>query len=89
MVGEKKLLNDQEMGDFIQNGYVTLQTDLPASFHYNVYQKVEEMFENHGNLGNNILPLVPDIQKIFDHPVVHGAMTSILGQNYVMHPHRY
>ncbi|HIO47558.1 TPA: phytanoyl-CoA dioxygenase [Candidatus Poribacteria bacterium] len=89
MVGEKKLLNDQEMRDFIQNGYVTLKTDLPASFHNNVYQKVEEMFEDHGNLGNNILPLVPDMQKVFDHPVVHGAMTSILGPNYVMHPHRY
>ena len=89
MVGEEKLLNDQEMRDFIQNGYVTLKTDLPASFHNNVYQKVEEMFEDHGNLGNNILPLVPDMQKVFDHPVVHGAMTSILGPNYVMHPHRY
>ena len=89
MVSEKKLLNDQEMRNFIQNGYVTLQTDLPASFHGNVYKKVEEMFEDHGNLGNNILPLIPDIQKIFDRPVVHGAMTSILGPNYVMHPHRY
>ncbi len=89
MVGEKKLLNDKEMEDFIKNGYVTLQSDLPASFHSNIYKKVEEMFEKHGNLGNNILPLVPDIQKIFDQPIVHGAMTSILGPNYVMHPHRY
>jgi hypothetical protein len=89
MTDKKYRLNDAQMRDFIQNGYVKLQPDLPAGFHEKVYQKIEEMFETHGNLGNNILPLIPDIQHVFDHPAVHGAMTSVMGENYVMHPHRY
>jgi hypothetical protein len=45
------------------------------------------MFEGTGNLGNNVLPLIPEIQEIFDHPLVHGAMQGVLGENYAMHSH--
>ncbi len=89
MVDRKYLLDDKGMRDFIVNGYVKLQTDFPPSFHEKIYQHIEEMFEKQGNLGNNILPLIPEIQQVFSHPAVHGAMTSVLGSNYVMHPHRY
>ena len=89
MIDKEYLLDDDAMRNFIINGYVKVQADFPAQFHENVYQQIEEMFEKHGNLGNNILPLIPEIQDVLSHPVVHGAMTSILGQNYVLHPHRY
>jgi hypothetical protein len=89
MVGKKHLLDDKGMRHFIINGYVKVQTDFPDSFHEKIYRRIEEMFENVGNLGNNILPLVPEIQAVFSHPVVHGVLTSVLGPNYVMHPHRY
>ena len=89
MVDEKYLLDDKGMRDFIVNGYVKLETDFPPSFHEKIHQHVEQMFEKQGNLGNNILPLIPEIQQVFSHPTVHGAMTSVLGPNYVMHPHRY
>ncbi|RKU37637.1 phytanoyl-CoA dioxygenase, partial [Candidatus Poribacteria bacterium] len=59
------------------------------SFHEDIYNQLEHMFAQTGNLGNNVLPLIPDIQAVFAHPVVHGAMQGVLGQNYVMHPHRY
>jgi hypothetical protein len=55
----------------------------------NVYQQLDAMFEGTGNLGNNVLPLIPEIQEIFDHPLVHGAMQGVLGENYAMHSHRY
>lgn len=89
MVDQEYLLDDDAMRNFIINGYVKVQTDFPAAFHENVYQQIEDMFETHGNLGNNILPLIPEIQEVLSHPVVHGAMTSVLGPNYVLHPHRY
>ena len=82
-------LTDQEMRDFIINGYVKVKTDFPPSFHENVYEQLDAMFEQTGNLGNNVLPLIPEIQEIFDHPVVHGAMQGVLGSDYVMHSHRY
>ncbi len=82
-------LTDEEMRDFIINGYVKIKTDFPPSFHENVRQQLDVMFEETGNLGNNVLPLIPEIQEIFDHPTVHGAMQGVLGENYVMHSHRY
>ena len=82
-------LTDEEMRDFIVNGYVKVQTDFPPSFHQNVYEQLEAMFEQTGNLGNNVLPLIPEIQEIFDHPTVHGAMQGVLGSDYVMHSHRF
>lgn len=82
-------LTGQEMQDFIINGYVKVKTDFPPSFHEDIYNKLEQMFAQTGNLGNNVLPLIPEIQAVFDHPIVHGAMQGVLGPNYVMHPHRY
>ena len=82
-------LTDEEMRDFIVNGYVKIKTDFPPSFHDNIRQQLDTMFEGTGNLGNNVLPLIPEIQEIFDHPTVHGAMQGVLGENYAMHSHRY
>ena len=82
-------LTDTEMRDFIINGYVKIKTDFSPSFHENIRQQLDTMFEVTGNLGNNVLPLIPEIQEIFDHPIVHGAMQGVLGENYVMHSHRY
>ena len=82
-------LTDEQMRDFIINGYVKVKPDFPPNFHENIYEQLNAMFERTGNLGNNVLPLIPEMQEIFDHPVVHGAMQGVLGSDYVLHPHRY
>ena len=82
-------LTDEEMRDFIINGYVKVKTDFSPSFHEKICQQLDSMFEVTGNLGNNLLPAIPEIQEVFDQPVVHGAMQGVLGSDYVMHPHRY
>ena len=82
-------LTDTQMRDFIVNGHLTIQTDLPRSFHETIYRKTQELTAKEGNLGNNILPRVPELQAVFEEPVVRGALTSILGENYVMHSHRH
>ena len=82
-------LTDAQMRDFIVNGYITIKTDLPRSVHETIYRKTQEYTEREGNLGNNILPRVPELQAVFEDPVVRGAFTSILGENYVMHSHRH
>ena len=89
MENQEYLLNDKEMRRFIIDGYIKVQPDFPASFHETIFQQVEDMFESQGNLGNNLLPLIPEIQQVFSDPAVHGALTSALGENYVMHSHRY
>ena len=47
------------------------------------------MFEDEGNPGNNILPRIPDIGRVFEHPAVAGALTSLLGPRYNLNPHRH
>ena len=89
MVDKAYLFNDEQMRHFIANGYVTLKTDFPATFHEAIYQKIEAVMEKEGNVGNNILPRIPEMQEVFDQPVVRGALTSVLGPDYIMHPHRH
>ena len=83
------LLNDTEMQDFIREGYIVLKPDLPTSYHTSIYKKIEEIIEKNGNPRNNLLPVVPELMELFDHPVVHGAMSSILGPDYFLNFHRH
>ena len=89
MLENRYLFNDNQMQDFIVNGYVTVKTDLPASFHEYIYNQLNSVVEEEGNPGNNVLPRIPEIQQVFDQPVIRGAFTSILGPDYIMHPHRH
>lgn len=89
MLDNRYLFNDNQIRDFIVNGYVTVKTNLPTSFHEYVYQQLNSVVENEGNPGNNVLPRIPEIQEVFDQPVIQGAFTSILGPDYIMHPHRH
>ena len=83
------LLSDAQMRHFIVNGYVTVTTALPAQFHEAIYEKTVSVFDKEGNPGNNLLPRIPEIQKILDDPNVSGALTSLLGADYYMQPHRH
>lgn len=83
------LLSDAQMRQFIVNGFVTVTTELPAQFHDAVYEKTVNVFDKEGNPGNNLLPRIPEIQSVFDDPNVSGALTSLLGPDYYMQPHRH
>ena len=83
------LLNDAQMRHFVVNGFVTVTTELPAQFHDAVYEKTVSVFDKEGNPGNNLLPRIPEIQQVFDDPNVSGALTSLLGPDYYMQPHRH
>ncbi len=82
-------LDDAAIQDFIVHGYTLIKADQPASFHQAIYDKIETVFGAEGNPGNNLLPRIPEIQEIFTSPSVDGALTSLLGPGYSMHPHRY
>ena len=89
MVDKRYLLNDDAMRDFIINGYVVVKPALPPEFHKSVFQETLGLIEKGEHLGNNLLlSKVTMLQQVFDDPAVHGALTSTLGQNYVMNQHR-
>ena len=89
MVDNTYLLTDEQMRHFIVNGYVIVNTDLPANFHDFIYEQTEIVFEKEGNPGNNLLPRIPEIQAVFDDKWVIGGLTSVLGEDYYMQPHRH
>ena len=87
---EPKLLTAEQVRTFLANGYLALQPDLPVDFHHEMYDRFVDLIgnDNDRNPGNNLLPLVPELQLVYDDPVIKGALTSVLGDGYMMHPHR-
>eukprot|EP01119_Soliformovum_irregulare_P019438 TRINITY_DN6148_c0_g1_i6.p1 TRINITY_DN6148_c0_g1~~TRINITY_DN6148_c0_g1_i6.p1 ORF type:complete len:571 (+),score=137.07 TRINITY_DN6148_c0_g1_i6:219-1715(+) len=84
-----KLLTDEQMGQFLVDGFLVIESDLPRSFHEALYTNAEVLKVRSNNPGNNVLPTLPALQQVFDSPSVKGALTSVLGKNYLMHPHRH
>ena len=89
MIDTTYLLSDKQMRDFIVNGYVIVKTDLARNFHDEIYKATNTVFEKEGNPGNNLLPRIPEIQRVFEDQTVRGALTSLLGADYYMQPHRH
>ena len=89
MVDTRYLLSDEQMREFLTHGFVRLKTELSDAVHQHIYERTEEVFEKEGNPGNNILPRVPELGRVFADPVVTGALQSVLGPDYVMHTHRH
>ena len=89
MADSIQLLSDEEVQRFIVDGCLTVQADYPPSFHAGIRDQIEAVFAEEGNPGNNILPRVPQIGRVFEHPNVQGALTSLLGPDYILNPHRH
>lgn len=88
---EPVLLDDDQVAHFLANGYLPLQPSLPAAYHDHVFETFLEIAgrDSDHDTGNNILPVVPEVHRLFDDPVVRGALNSVLGpDNYFLHPHR-
>lgn len=82
-------LTDDQMRSYLTEGYVLLQTQLPAALHAHIRDRCAEIFQTSGNPGNDILELNPAVNLIFSEPAVRGALASILGDDCFMHPHRH
>ena len=86
---EPVLLDDEQMRQFIANGYVVLRPSVPDSVHQVIDAKFDFVHEYEFNPGNNILPRIPELELILQSPEVRGALISVLGENYITHPHRF
>lgn len=83
------LLNDERMQSFVRNGYLTLDCGLSADFHRQLHEQIIELYATEGNPGNDILPRVPDLHSVLRSQPVQGALRSLLGPDYLVHPHRH
>lgn len=82
-------LNDEQMRRFICDGVVVLESGISASTHQKIFEKIQWSNTHEFNMGNNVLPRVPDLQKVLDAPAIQGAVQSVLGEDYILHPHRF
>ncbi|MBS4179393.1 HEAT repeat domain-containing protein [Lederbergia citrea] len=86
---EPVLLTDEQMQEFITRGYLVLKTDFSPDFHEKLMGKLNHVYNEEGNPGNNLLPRVPELQTVFNHPAIDGALQSVIGPHYLMHTHRH
>ena len=83
------LLTDEQMREFIVNGYLVFTPTVPEGTHETCYRKLNEIIDSEANPGNNVLPRVPEMRHILNSPEVRGSLISVLGPDYLEHPHRY
>ncbi len=88
-VQEEALLTDEQMRRFITDGYLILNAQVAEEIHRTIYDRLQWLTHQESNPGNNVLPAVPEMQIVLDSPIVRGALTSVLGRGYVLHPHRF
>lgn len=81
-------LTNEQLRQFIASGFLPLQSSLPASYHRLIFRRFDQISQSYGHFGNNLLPLVPEIGELFEDPIVKGALQTVLGKEYSMHPHR-
>ena len=81
-------LSNEQLRHFVADGYLPLQSSLPASYHRLIFERFDQIHQGYGHFGNNLLPLVPELGELFDGPVVKGAVETVRGSDYRMHPHR-
>lgn len=82
-------LSDEQMRSYLTEGFLVLKSRLPQEVHDHIHDRCEEIFSTSGNPGNEILEMNPALRLVFADPVVKGALSSILGEGYFMHPHRH
>ncbi len=87
---EPLLLTDEQVRAYIANGYIKIETPSVApEVHTAIAGKLNLMIEQGPNLGNNVLPHAPEFRHVLNSPEVRGALISLLGEDYIEHPHRY
>ena len=68
---------------------MVLKSRLPKEVHDHIRDRCDEIFSTTGNPGNEILEMNPALRLVCADPVVEGALNSIRGEGYCMHPRRH
>ena len=95
--GGPRLLSASELRNFVTDGVLVLrptELELEPGFHAAVLAKTQALLHTeagtpellrHGQL----MQALPELNRLCAAPTVQGAMISVLGEDYVQHPHRH
>ena len=86
MSSENLLLDDDAVLKFVARGYHLVHPELPVGLNERICSACSALTENPGN---GIYAAVPELQEVYQHPVVRGALASLLGTDYRMNAHRH
>ena len=79
-------LTDDEMASFVIRGYHIIKPDLRTGINQEIYDVLNAMSTNPGDA---VLDEVPQLNDVWNSPEMVGALTSLLGPDYEMFPHRH
>ena len=82
-------LDDEQVRRFICDGVVVLDSGVAPEVNQRIYDRIQWCNTHEFNMGNNVLPRVAELQQVLDAPAVRGALESVLGDDYLLHPHRF
>ncbi|MDE0692154.1 MAG: phytanoyl-CoA dioxygenase family protein [Gammaproteobacteria bacterium] len=99
-IGREALFDDERMSSYLRDGYVVLAPgELPASFHEEMFDAACAVHDdaraiggdsNHLQvIGDNLRARIPALDRLLDCDTVQGALTSVLGEGFVLHPHHF
>ena len=95
-----RLLDDNQMARFLRDGFVVLQPEgLGDDFHVAMHDAACQVHDearavggdsNHLQIiGDNLRARIPGLGRLLTNPTVAGALTSVLGEGYLLHPHHF
>jgi hypothetical protein len=79
-------LTDDEVASFIISGYHVVQPNLRAGLNQEIYDALEALPSNPGDA---VIDEVPQLNEVWNSPKVVGSLTSLIGPDYEMFPHRH
>ena len=85
-------MNTPILQSFLEHGYVRIEPRMERAEHEDIYWSTDKVFRTIRpgfNPHNNILPMIPGLHAIFEDPAVKDGLKTILGENYLIHPHRH
>ena len=92
----RTLLGDADVAKFLASGFLPIPVDdLEEDIQARLYAKAESNTPEKGGigggwLGNNCLPMLPELRDVFlTSGRVGGALQSLLGKDFVINNHRH
>ena len=81
-------LNDEQMRRFLCDGFLILHSIEDETVHRGIANKLQYLNKHEPEIGDNVLPRISELSSVLESPVISGAIESILGPNFMLHPHR-
>ena len=96
----KKLLSDEQYAQYLTEGILVLHPDsLDEDFHDHLFDCAQDLYamaEGSNSktahldiLGDSLRGHIPSLERLFEDPTVSGALESVLGEGYAIHPHNF